>query len=383
MRILTNCKIYNGAQILEDHSVIINDGMIHDVVCNSNLKDFSNFEKIDLDGCSLAPGFIDLQVNGFGGALLNADISEDCLKTIFESSKKFGATSILPTLITTSDENMLKALKLMRSVKNKYPNNILGLHLEGPYISKVKKGVHNVDFIRVPSNEMIDTIIEYVDCVKILTLAPEVCDSSTIEKISAAGITVSMGHTNASYDEAISGVESGVTMATHLYNAMSGYQGRTPGSIGAIFNSGKVYAGIIADGYHLDYPSLEVAKKLIKEKLILVTDAAAPAGTNMKEFIFEGTVVYHKDGKLTTADGTLGGSALTMIDAVKNTVENTFIPVDEALRMASTYPAESINLGDSLGKIKSGYVANMIVFDETFKLKAVVNNGRYEPSEHV
>lgn len=378
MKILTNCKIYDGTQILEDCSIVINNQVIHSVINNLELNEYQEYEKIDLKGRSVAPGLIDLQVNGFGGALLNDDISEQCLETIFESSKKFGATSILPTLITTSDENMLKALKLMRGVKDKYTNNILGLHLEGPYISETKRGVHNIDYVRSPCPKMIDTIIEYSDCVKVLTLAPEVCDSNTIKKLVSAGITVSMGHTNASYTEALSGVESGITMATHLYNAMSGYQGRTPGSIGAIFNSGKVYAGIIADGFHLDYSSLEVAKKLIKDKLILVTDAAAPAGTDMKEFVFEGTTVYHKDGKLTTADGTLGGSALTMIDAVKNTVENTFIDLEEALKMASTYAAESINMGDSLGKLKAGYVANMIVFDESLNLNAVVNNGTFE-----
>jgi len=378
MKLLTNCKIYDGTQILDNHSVIIKEGFIQNVIHNSEIKDFDNYQKINLKGSNLAPGLVDLQVNGFGGALLNDDISEQCLDTIFESSKKFGATSVLPTLITTSDENMLKALKLMRSLKDKYSNNIPGLHLEGPYISEVKRGAHNIDYVRPPCPKMIDTIIEYADCVKILTLAPDVCDSSTIQKLVEAGIVVSMGHTNASYEQATSGVESGITMATHLYNAMSGYQGRTPGSIGAIFNSGKIYAGIIADGYHLDYSALEVAKKLIKDKLVLVTDAAAPAGTDMKEFIFEGTVVYHKDGKLTTADGTLGGSALTMIDAVRNTVENTFISTDEALKMASTYPAKSINLGDSLGKIKRGYVANMIVFDEKFKLDAVVDNGIFE-----
>ncbi|QEO57383.1 N-acetylglucosamine-6-phosphate deacetylase [Francisella marina] len=375
MKILTNCKIYSGLEILDNHSIVMNGQTIQDIIHNSNIKDYSDYEIIDLKGENIAPGFIDLQVNGFGGFLLNDDVSEDCLKGIFESSKKYGATTVLPTLITTSDENILKALKLVRDYKDKYQYNIPGLHLEGPYISRTKKGVHNIDHVRGPDSKIIDTIIEYADCVKILTLAPEVCDSSTIKKLANAGITVSLGHTNATYEEAFNGIESGITMATHLYNAMSGYQGRNPGAIGAVLNSSNVYAGIIADGFHLDYSSLEVAKKLLKEKLILVTDAAAPAGTDMEEFVFEGAVVYHKNGKLTTADGTLGGSALTMMGAVKNTVENTFIPLDEALRMASTYAAESINLGNLLGKIKSGYIANLVIFDNSYNISKVVDKG--------
>jgi len=375
MKILTNCKIFTGEKILQEHSVIISDSKIDKIIHNSELNTCDDCNIINLNGQNLCPGFIDLQVNGFGGALLNSEISEDCLSVMLNTSMKYGATSISPTLITTSDENMLKAMELVKNLPQKFKYNILGLHIEGPYISQEKKGVHNTKFVRPVSNRMIKAIAKCANFVNIITVAPEVCDSDSVGLLNDSGITVSLGHTNASYEQAKLGIDAGITMATHLYNAMSGYRGRTPGAIGAALNNDSVYAGIIVDGHHVTYPAIEIAKKIKRNKLFLVTDAAAPAGTDMPEFIFEDTVVYHKDGKLLTADGTLGGSVLTMIDAVKNTVNNTFIDLEEALKMATVFPAESIGMDNEIGYIRKGYIANLVAFDENYSISHIFNKG--------
>ncbi|HHB1206368.1 TPA: N-acetylglucosamine-6-phosphate deacetylase, partial [Vibrio cholerae] len=172
--------------------------------------------------------------------------------------------------------------------------------------------------------------------------------------------------------------ESGITFATHLFNAMTPMVGREPGVVGAIYDTPEVYAGIIADGFHVDYANIRIAHKIKGEKLVLVTDATAPAGAEMDYFIFVGKKVYYRDGKCVDENGTLGGSALTMIEAVQNTVEHVGIALDEALRMATLYPAKAIGVDEKLGRIKKGMIANLTVFDRDFNVKATVVNGQYE-----
>lgn len=225
---------------------------------------------------------------------------------------------------------------------------------------------------------MIELICENRDLVAKVTLAPELNDPEHIERLHKAGVVVSIGHTNATYAEARQGFESGITFATHLFNAMTPMVGREPGVVGAIYDTPEVYAGIIADGFHVDYANIRIAHKIKGEKLVLVTDATAPAGADMEYFIFVGKKVYYRDGKCVDENGTLGGSALTMIEAVQNTVEHAGIALDEALRMATLYPATAIGVESKLGRIKKGMVANLAVFDRDFNVKATVVNGQYE-----
>lgn len=376
MYALTNCKIYTGNDVLVKHAVIINGDKIEAVYPIESLP--SEMNVVDLNGANLSPGFIDLQLNGCGGVMFNDEITAETIDIMHKANLKSGCTSFLPTLITSSDENMRQAIAAAREYQAKYPNQSLGLHLEGPYLNVMKKGIHSVDFIRPSDDTMIDTICANSDVITKVTLAPENNKPEHIEKLVKAGIVVSIGHTNATYSEARKSFESGITFATHLFNAMTPMVGREPGVVGAIYDTPEVYAGIIADGFHVDYANIRIAHKIKGEKLVLVTDATAPAGAEMDYFIFVGKKVYYRDGKCVDENGTLGGSALTMIEAVQNTVEHVGIALDEALRMATLYPAKAIGVDEKLGRIKKGMIANLTVFDRDFNVKATVVNGQYE-----
>ncbi|UIJ40067.1 N-acetylglucosamine-6-phosphate deacetylase [Vibrio kanaloae] len=376
MYALSNCKIYTGSDVLTDHAVVIENELIKKVCPISEMPE--GIEIRDLNGANLSPGFIDLQLNGCGGVMLNDEITADTMQIMHKANLQSGCTSFLPTLITSSDENMRAVITAAREYHNQYQNQSLGLHLEGPYLNVAKKGIHNVDHIRKSDSDMIELICENSDLVAKVTLAPELNDPEHIERLHKAGVVVSIGHTNATYAEARQGFESGITFATHLFNAMTPMVGREPGVVGAIYDTPEVYAGIIADGFHVDYANIRIAHKIKGEKLVLVTDATAPAGANMEYFIFVGKKVYYRDGKCVDENGTLGGSALTMIEAVQNTVEHAGIALDEALRMATLYPATAIGVESKLGRIKKGMVANLAVFDRDFNVKATVVNGQYE-----
>ncbi|EKO3774428.1 N-acetylglucosamine-6-phosphate deacetylase [Vibrio metschnikovii] len=376
MYALTNCKIYTGSDKLTDHAVIVDNDIIQ-AICPINQLP-STINHVDLHGANLCPGFIDLQLNGCGGVMFNDQISADTIQVMHQANLKSGCTSFLPTLITSSDHDIQQAISAQREYQKKYPHQSLGLHLEGPYLNVMKKGIHSVDFIRQSDQAMIDFICQNNDVVTKVTLAPENNDLRHIEQLVDAGIIVSIGHSNATYAEARKSFAAGISFATHLFNAMTPMAGREPGVVGAIYDTPEVYTGIIADGFHVDYANIRIAHKIKGDKLVLVTDATAPAGAEMDYFIFVGKKVYYRDGKCVDEHGTLGGSALTMIEAVQNTVEHVGIALDEALRMASLYPAKAIGVDKTLGRIKPGYIANLTIFDRDFNVKATVVNGQYE-----
>jgi N-acetylglucosamine-6-phosphate deacetylase len=372
MYALKNMIIYTGEEIIRDKCIVIEGNRIKEIQ-----KDIpEGIEVIDLGGKIIAPSFIDLQLNGCGGVLFNDDISIDALRIMNETNLKSGCTSFLPTLITTSDENIKKAIKLFEENGDMEDIGVLGLHIEGPYISLPKKGIHNPEYVRVLSDEMIDFIVEKgSEISKIMTIAPEVAKEKHLEKLCKAGIRLSVGHSNASYEEVVDKLKY-YNNATHLYNAMSPLTGREPGVVGAVLNKGNLYAGIIVDGIHCHYASVDIAKKILKEKLYLVTDAVSPVGTNMEWFMFEGNKVYYKDGKCVGEDGTLGGSALTMVEGVKNLVEHVGLPIEEALKMASTYPSKAVGIDDRYGYIKKNYFADLIVLNEDFTINTIFVKGK-------
>ncbi|WP_136487825.1 N-acetylglucosamine-6-phosphate deacetylase [Vibrio sp. H11] len=376
MYALTNCKIYTGSEMLTEHAVVVDGDRIHSLQPVADLP--AELATIDLHGANLSPGFIDVQLNGCGGVMFNDDISAATLHTMHRANLKSGCTSFLPTLITSSDDDMRQAVAAQRDYQQRYQNHSLGLHLEGPYLNQIKKGIHSVDFIRSSNDEMIRFICDNRDVVTKLTLAPEKNNPAHITQLAEAGIVVSLGHTNATYVEARQGFEAGISFATHLFNAMTPMIGREPGAVGAIYDTPDVYAGIIVDGFHVDYANIRIAHKIKGDKLVLVTDATAPAGAEMDHFIFVGKKVYYRDGKCVDENGTLGGSALTMIKAIQNTVEHVGIALDEALRMATLYPAKAIGVDNKLGRIRPGMIANLTAFDRDFQVKATVVNGQYE-----
>ncbi len=376
MYALTNCTIFTGNNVLENYSVVIAEDKINTVCPDTERPD--NIAIIDLNGANLSPGFIDLQLNGCGGVMFNDDISADTLNVMHRTNLKSGCTSFLPTLITSSNEDMKLAIKAEQEYRDRYQANSLGLHLEGPYLNLAKKGIHNPKYIRHSDDAMIDFICENNAWITKVTLAPEQNSPEHIQRLNEAGIVVSIGHSNATYTEASKGFEAGIRFATHLFNAMSPMTSREPGVIGAVYDNSDVYAGIIVDGHHVAYPNVRISHQIKQDKLVLVTDATAPAGADIDHFIFVGNKVYYRNGICVDENGTLGGSALTMIEAVQNTVEHAGIALDEAIRMATLYPAKAIAVDAQLGSIEQGKLADLAIFDHNFNVLATVVNGQFE-----
>ncbi|MGL4969951.1 MAG: N-acetylglucosamine-6-phosphate deacetylase, partial [Fusobacteriaceae bacterium] len=355
---------------------VIEGNKILNIVESENLQErYGDIEKIDAKGGYITPGFMDLQLNGCGGVLLNDSITEETLQVIHKTNLKYGCTSFTPTLITTSDESIQAALTLMENYEKREENGVLGLHIEGPFISVEKKGIHNPKFIRKMDHNMLNKLTQAGgELVKIITVAPENISGEYISKLAGSGIKVALGHTNATYKQVEEKKIFGITMATHLYNGMSSFTHREPGAAGAVLNL-DIAAGIIADGFHCDYAAIEIAHRLMGERLFLVTDAVAPAGTDMEYFYFEGNKVYHKDGKCFGEDGTLGGSALTMIGGVQNLVRHANIRLEEAVKMATLYPAKAIKVDDRYGRLQPGYFADIVIMDNNLELTGVISKG--------
>ncbi|NJL48214.1 MAG: N-acetylglucosamine-6-phosphate deacetylase [Leptolyngbyaceae cyanobacterium SM2_5_2] len=291
--------------------------------------------------------------------MFNDAITAKTLDTMHRTNLRSGTTSFLPTLITTCDDAIWQAMDVVQNYRQSYPYRVLGLHLEGPYLNPSRRGIHDAGFIRPPDSQMVDALTKAgSEVVKLVTLAPEVVSAPLIRLLVAAGIVVSAGHTEASFETALAGFDAGISMVTHLFNAMSPWLGRTPGVVGAALSRADVYAGVIADGHHVHYGSIQLAHRIKQDRLFLVTDATPPAGAQVESFVIGGQEVFYKDGKCVSAEGTLGGSALTMIEAVQNCVQYVNISLAEALRMATLYPAQAIGMAQQLAsgsRVQSRY----------------------------
>ena len=376
MYALTQGRIYTGHEILDDHAIIVANGLIERICPLADVP--ANVEQRSVNGAILAPGFIDVQLNGCGGVQFNDTaeaVTVETLEIMQKANEKSGCTSFLPTLITTSDDLMKQGVRVMREYLAKYPHQALGLHLEGPWLNIVKKGTHNPGFVRKPDAELVQFLCDNADVITKVTLAPEMVDPAVITQLANAGIVVSAGHSNATAKEARIGFRAGISFATHLFNAMPYMSGREPGLTGAILDANEIYCGIIADGLHVDYINIRNAKRLKGDKLCLVTDATAPAGANIEQFIFAGKTIYYRNGLCVDENGTLSGSSLTMIEGVRNLVNHANIALDEVLRMATLYPARAIGVDKQLGSIAPGKVANLTAFTHDFKIIKTIVNG--------
>jgi N-acetylglucosamine-6-phosphate deacetylase len=359
-----NSCIYTGKEKIEGKTLIVENDVIKEITENESVSE--SVEKIDCTNLIISPGLIDLQIYGGGGYLFSNQPSSEALKAMTEALLKDGTTGFCPTLATNSMEIFYDAIRVVK--ENPHPA-VLGLHLEGPYINPIKKGAHITEHIKRPERKEVEELLKEANgVIKIMTLAPEMCDPEIIKLLKDNGVVVSAGHSNATFEEAIEAYQSGVTTNTHLFNAMSSIHHRGTGLPGAIYLSENVYASIIADGIHVDFNTLKISKQIMKERLFLITDAV--------EENKEGAYVHVKQkDRFTLPDGTLSGSMLTMLSAVKNCVEKADIPLDEALRMASTYPAQVINLTDR-GKIEPGLKANFTIFSKNFRPEFTVLNGK-------
>jgi N-acetylglucosamine-6-phosphate deacetylase len=357
-------RIFDGQNYLDDQVIVINDGKIVGFDSDKSCVDDI------LDGL-VVPGFIDLQVNGGGGVLFNNSPSVDNLKTIIAAHSKFGTTGMLPTLITDKVDVMAKAANAMASAIAEKVPGILGIHFEGPHLSVAKKGTHAEEYIR-PISDDEWAILERKDIGQILvTLAPETVSTNDIKRMVSLGIKVCLGHTNADYKAAQAAMDVGADGFTHLFNAMSPIQGREPGVTGCALLNDHASCGIIIDGHHVDYATAKLALKTKPTgKVFLVSDAMSTIGTDQTEFSFFDRTIYLKDGRLTSTTGELAGAALDMAQAVENTHLGLGLPLDEAIRMATQYPADYINQSDIRGTLTIEHQADFVVLNDNFKVQS-------------
>ena len=375
---LVNAKVLVEEGFRDGLAVLIENGRITDIADESLARARAQHAH-DLRGAKLVPGFIDTQVNGGGGVLFNDEPSVDAVRRIAQAHRRFGTTGMLPTLISDDAEVMWRAIAAVDAAIEQHVPGVLGIHLEGPYLAPARKGVHDASKFRVPGADEIAMAASLRNGKTLLTLAPDRVPAEVIREFVARGVIVAAGHTAASYDEMRAALDLGVRGFTHLYNAMTPLNGREPGVVGAALDDRMSWCGVIVDGHHVHAASLRVALDAKpRGKIILVTDAMPPVGSNNPSFRINGEVATARDGLLTVPDGTLAGSVLDMAQAVRNTFVWLDVPLDEAVRMASTYPAEFIGLGATHGRIAPGYAADLVALDDQLKVAATWIGGSVE-----
>ncbi|MGH8157464.1 MAG: N-acetylglucosamine-6-phosphate deacetylase [Rhodanobacter sp.] len=324
----------------------------------------------DLHGAMLLPGFIDVQVNGGGGVLFNEAPTVEAIRRIGAAHRRYGTTGFLPTLISDRAEVMRAALAAVEQALAEGVPGVLGIHLEGPYLASARKGVHDPKYFHVPGNDELALLCAPHRGVRLLTLAPEQVPTASIGALAAAGVIVCAGHTAADYATTHAALAAGVRGFTHLFNAMTPLGSREPGVVGAALEDADSWCGLIVDGHHVHPASLRVAiAAKARGKMLLVTDAMPPVGADHPEFVLNGETIIAKDGICQTAQGVLAGSALDMAGAVRNAVQMLGLPLDEAVRMASTYPADFLGLGASHGRIAPGYQADLVAMDDDYRVQ--------------
>ncbi|MEO8765421.1 MAG: N-acetylglucosamine-6-phosphate deacetylase [Ginsengibacter sp.] len=351
-------KIFTGQSWKTDSAVIIENEVVVEVV---PLNDLPGNISVIGHAATIAPAFIDIQIYGASSKLFSAFPSADTLYKIKEHCLNGGTKYFLPTIATNTTEVLKKGIDAIRDYWKSGGAGVPGLHIEGPWINKEKRGAHVESFIHAPQKEEVADLLEYGKAaIKMITLAPEIVSEEIIDLIQSYGIVVSAGHSNANYAEATATFNNNIHAATHLFNAMSPLHHRQPGLPAAVMLNPAVMSSIVADGYHVDFEMVRLAKELMGNRLFLITDAVTETT--------EGPYQHERHGDKYTANGILSGSALTMMKAVKNCVEKCNILLEEALRMASMYPAKVLNLHTRTGKIEPGYQADLVLIDEELEV---------------
>jgi N-acetylglucosamine-6-phosphate deacetylase len=359
---LTGARIFDGTHLIEGHAVLIENGRIAAVVGEREVPASTKTRK--LEGL-IAPGFIDVQVNGGGGVMFNHERTAGGIAAIGAAHRRFGTTGFLPTLITASRAHMQDAVDAVREGIRRGIPGLLGVHLEGPFINPERKGVHDAALMRPMEEEDIRLVTSLREGRTMVTLAPEKVAPSTIARLATAGVIVTAGHTAATYATLMEARKAGLAGYTHLFNAMPPLTGREPGPVGAALDDGEAWVGLIVDLFHVSAPSLRIAIAAKGwERMVLVSDAMPTVGTDLTRFEIDGATIHRDRGRLTRGDGTIAGSDLDMATAVRNTVNELGLPIEAALHMASRAPAEFIGLGGELGRIAPGYRADLVLLDD-------------------
>lgn len=366
--------ILSGARVLtpggsgEALSVAIRDGVIEGVAAEPN----EDGERVDLAGGWLVPGFIDTQVNGGGGVLLNDQPDVDGIAAIAQAHRCFGSTGLLPTFISDDLDRVAAVMDAMDAAIGQGVPGVLGLHIEGPFINVERRGIHEARFMRTLDEAAIALLTRPGKGVRLVTLAPECAPPGAIQALRAAGVIVAAGHSMADYAITRRALDDGLNGFTHLFNAMTPFGSREPGMVGAALEDRASHFGVIVDGHHVHPASLRVALAARGlDGAMLVTDAMPPAGTDMAQFDLQGRTIYVKDGALRSDDGTLAGSDLTMDLALRNSMTMLGLSLADASALASGNPAAFLGLGDVTGVIRPGLAADLVHLDDALTVRSV------------
>jgi N-acetylglucosamine-6-phosphate deacetylase len=363
---IVGARIFDGERFADGQAVIIDGERITGVVPEDELSGGVTREIV---AGVIAPGFIDIQVNGGGGVLFNSARTVEGIAAIGAAHRRYGTTGFLPTLITDTSAHMEEAIAAARAAIAAGVPGVLGIHVEGPFLNPERKGIHDAGLMRELEEEDIAILTAPgIGCV-LLTVAPEMVPEESIRRLAGSGVILSAGHTTADAATFATARAGGLTGVTHLFNAMPPLAGRNPGVVGAALDDRDCWCGLIVDLHHVSPLSLRVAIAVHGwQRMILVTDAMPSVGSDLTTFDLMGRKVSRAGGKLNSDDGTLAGSDLDMATAVRNTVRHLGLPLEAALHMAARAPAEFLGLGDRLGRIASGYRADLVLLDEDLKV---------------
>ena len=360
---LINGRILTGDKLVSGLTVLLSRGQIEALVAPTDAR-CHDAVAVDLGGHMLLPGFIDVQVNGGGGVLFNDDPSPATIRTIGAAHRRFGTTGFLPTLISDDLDTIGRAIDAAQASLDAGVAGVLGIHIEGPFLNRARRGVHDAKHLRSLDTSVVSSLCRLRAGKTVLTLAPEMTTPDLIAQLTAGGVLVSAGHSNASFAETTASIASGLRGFTHLFNAMAPLAPRAPGIIGAALYDDATWCGIIVDGHHVDPVMLKLALRCKRhDRFMLVTDGMPPVGSSESTFVLQGRTIRVVDGACRDEDGRLAGTALDMASAVRNCVAWLGVTLDEALRMASAYPADALGLGHRLGRLVPGYRADVVALD--------------------
>jgi N-acetylglucosamine-6-phosphate deacetylase len=373
MIVLSGARIFDGERFRDDHAVVVESKRIAAIVPYSERPPGA---VRDLGGGLLAPGYIDVQVNGGGGVLFNEDPTPEGIARIAAAHRNHGTVGLLPTLVTDAPQVMAAAIAATREARHLTPAT-LGIHLEGPFLDPHRKGAHELRYIRDIEPGDVETIADANCGAIILTLAPNRVGTEIIAELARRGVLVSLGHSEASYEVARAAVQVGARAFTHLFNAMSAPVGREPGMVGAALDLADAFVGLIADGHHVHEANLRIALAAKRrDRFMLISDAMPPAAGGPDQFDLQGRRVTRADGSLRLDDGTLAGSALTMDEAVRYAVNVVGLDLGDALAMASCVPAMFLRRDTELGRIAPGHLASLVHLDDDLRVLETWIEGR-------
>lgn len=360
-------KIYTGEAIVEEKALLINEGKIAAIVDKHDVPlDYTSYP---VNGCNICAGLIDLQLYGDGSDLYSAERSVASLERIAEGLVGKGTTSFMMTLATNTIPIFKDAIRVAEGFRH---DAFLGLHLEGPFLNPKKRGAHPAELIIEPTKEKIDDLLAGNKVVKMMTIAPECIADDVLQHLQSYDLLLSAGHSDATSKEGTHGYDLGIPTSTHLFNAMSPLHHREVGLVGAIFNHPTARASIIVDGHHVSFEAVKIAKRQLGDRLFMITDAVAACDKDIYQHVLN-------DGYYSLPDGTISGAAISLLEGVKNAVQKVGIPLDEAIRMATVYPANLLKRAD-IGNLNAGSIANVIVFNDDFQLKKVIFKGELKRS---